>query len=175
MPPCRATVSQKRLHKHGGNHSDGRVRLVSRRWFHPVQEKWPYSPWEAKSSQRFCERISLRGLCRTAGVSLTWLLHLLVECLTASPAHLNVQSPVVPRVVMISRLEAEADECGASYRRRRTNNGSRSSWMRPLAQSLPFMRAIGAGRVAKSSVLIFCWPTVTVPRFTRINMSYMRR
>jgi hypothetical protein len=28
------------------------------------------------------ERISLRGICRTVGVSLTWLLHFLVECFT---------------------------------------------------------------------------------------------
>ena len=34
------------------------------------------------------ERISLRGLCRTVGVSLTWLLHFLVDCVTACPEHL---------------------------------------------------------------------------------------
>jgi transposase-like protein len=29
--------------------------------------------------QLLCERISLRGICRTMGVSLTWLLHFMVE------------------------------------------------------------------------------------------------
>jgi len=29
------------------------------------------------------ERISLRGICRAVGVSLTWLLHFMVECFTA--------------------------------------------------------------------------------------------
>ena len=32
--------------------------------------------------QLLCERIALRGICRTVGVSLTWLLHLMVECFT---------------------------------------------------------------------------------------------
>jgi insertion element IS1 protein InsB len=57
-----------------------------------------------------CERISLRGICRAVGVSLTWLLHFLVDCFTACPDHLHVQNPTAPHAVMISRLEAEADE-----------------------------------------------------------------
>ena len=56
------------------------------------------------------ERISLRGICRTMGVSLTWLLHFMVECFAACPDHLHAQSPTRPREVLISRLEAEADE-----------------------------------------------------------------
>ena len=60
--------------------------------------------------QLLCERISLRGICRTVGVSLTWLLHFLVECYTACPDHLHTQLPARPVEVLISRLEAEADE-----------------------------------------------------------------
>jgi insertion element IS1 protein InsB len=61
-------------------------------------------------AQLLCERVSLHGICRAMGVSLTWLLHFMVECFAACPDHLHVQSPAVPRAVMISRLEAEADE-----------------------------------------------------------------
>ena len=57
-----------------------------------------------------CERVSLRGICRAVGVSLTWLLHFMVECFTACPDDLHVQLPARPPVVVISRLEAEADE-----------------------------------------------------------------
>jgi IS1 family transposase len=57
-----------------------------------------------------CERISLRGICRTVGVSLTWLSHLLVECFTACPDHLHAQRPARPTEMLMSRLEAEADE-----------------------------------------------------------------
>jgi insertion element IS1 protein InsB len=56
------------------------------------------------------ERISLRGICRTVGVSLTWLLHFLVECFTACPDDLHVRLPAQPTAVLLSRLEAEADE-----------------------------------------------------------------
>jgi transposase-like protein len=37
------------------------------------------------------ERISLRGICRAVGVSLTWLLHFLVERVAACPDHLHVR------------------------------------------------------------------------------------
>jgi insertion element IS1 protein InsB len=56
------------------------------------------------------ERISLRGICRAVGVSLTWLLHFMVECFTACPDDLHVQPPARPAAVLLSRLEAEADE-----------------------------------------------------------------
>jgi insertion element IS1 protein InsB len=44
------------------------------------------------------------------GVSLTWLLHFMVECFTACPDDLHVQLPTRPTAVVLSRLEAEADE-----------------------------------------------------------------
>jgi IS1 family transposase len=56
------------------------------------------------------ERMSLRGICRAVGVSLTWLLHLMVERLAACPDHLQAQLPVRPTAMVIRRLEAEADE-----------------------------------------------------------------
>jgi len=31
------------------------------------------------------ERLSLRGMCRAVGVSLTWLLHCMVECFACCP------------------------------------------------------------------------------------------
>ena len=60
--------------------------------------------------QLLCERISLRGICRAVGVSLTWLVHCMVECFTACPEDLHVQPPAQPTGVVMSRLEAEADE-----------------------------------------------------------------
>jgi insertion element IS1 protein InsB len=56
------------------------------------------------------ERISLRGSCRAVGVSLTWLLHVMVERVAACPDHLHVQLPVRPAAVELRQLEAEADE-----------------------------------------------------------------
>ena len=56
------------------------------------------------------ERVSLRGICRAVGVSLTWLLHFMVECFTACPEDLHVQLPARPTAVVMSRWAAEADE-----------------------------------------------------------------
>jgi hypothetical protein len=56
------------------------------------------------------ERISLRGICRAVGVSLTWLLPCMAEGLTACPDALHVQLPARPTAVGMSSLEAEADE-----------------------------------------------------------------
>jgi insertion element IS1 protein InsB len=56
------------------------------------------------------ERISLRGICRAVGVSLTWLLHFMIECFAACPDHLYVRLPNRPTDVVMRRLEAEADE-----------------------------------------------------------------
>jgi insertion element IS1 protein InsB len=63
--------------------------------------------------QLLCERLSLRGICRTVGVSLTWLLHFLVECFTACPDHFHAQLSTQPTAVLLSRLEAEADAMGS--------------------------------------------------------------
>src|SRR6266498_5806566 len=56
------------------------------------------------------ERISLRGICRAVGVSLTWLLHFMVERFVACPDDLHVRIPRYPTDVVMRRLEAEADE-----------------------------------------------------------------
>jgi transposase-like protein len=37
------------------------------------------------------ERIALREICRAMGVSLTWLLHFMVERFASCPDHLHVQ------------------------------------------------------------------------------------
>ena len=56
------------------------------------------------------ERLSLRGICRAVGVSLTWLLHFMVECFATCPDHLHVRLPTSPATVWLYKLEAEADE-----------------------------------------------------------------
>jgi IS1 family transposase len=56
------------------------------------------------------ERISLRGICRAVGVSLTWLLRFMGERCAAWPEHLYVQLPVSPTAVVLRQLEGEADE-----------------------------------------------------------------
>jgi hypothetical protein len=45
------------------------------------------------------ERLSLRGICRAVGVSLPWLLHVMVECFAACPNHLYGLLPTAPSEV----------------------------------------------------------------------------
>jgi insertion element IS1 protein InsB len=56
------------------------------------------------------ERISLRGIYRAVGVSLTWLLRFMVDRFAACPEHFLVQLPVSPTGVIIRQLESKADE-----------------------------------------------------------------
>jgi insertion element IS1 protein InsB len=64
------------------------------------------------------ERLSLRGICRAVGVSLTWLLRFMVERFAACPERLHVQPPAGPTEVVIRQLEAEADEMWSFVGRR---------------------------------------------------------
>src|SRR4030095_12075816 len=66
------------------------------------------------------ERLSLRGICRTVDVSLTWLLHFMVERFAACPDDLHVRVSHRPTDVVLRRLEAEADEMW-SFVKKKTN------------------------------------------------------
>jgi hypothetical protein len=54
------------------------------------------------------ERLSLRGMCRAVGVTLTWLLGFLVQGSEAWPDPLHVQPIACHGNVMLRRLEVEA-------------------------------------------------------------------
>jgi insertion element IS1 protein InsB len=56
------------------------------------------------------ERLSVRGICRSAEVSLTWLLSFIAEIYADLPDDLNVTKGEARGVVQLLRLEAEADE-----------------------------------------------------------------
>src|SRR5216683_2197606 len=56
------------------------------------------------------ERISLRGICRTVGVGLRWLLQFMVARFREAPDHLNVAPPICTPAVIVQRLEVEMDE-----------------------------------------------------------------
>jgi insertion element IS1 protein InsB len=57
------------------------------------------------------ERLSLRGICRVTGVSLTWLLDFITELYATLPDDLNVTlSQAQKSVIQLVQLEVEADE-----------------------------------------------------------------
>src|SRR5437868_9723691 len=64
------------------------------------------------------ERLSLRGICRVTGLSLTWLLQFIASLYERLPDDLSV-APVSPRRrVHLLRLEAEVDELWSFVGRR---------------------------------------------------------
>ncbi len=56
------------------------------------------------------ERLSLRGICRAVGVSLTWLLQFVAALYEQLPDDLHAGPPVPGRHIHLLRLEAEVDE-----------------------------------------------------------------
>jgi len=56
------------------------------------------------------ERLSLRGICRSVGVSLRWLLEFIVEVYKKSPDSLNINIKYSGKNVEIHILESEVDE-----------------------------------------------------------------
>jgi insertion element IS1 protein InsB len=64
------------------------------------------------------ERLSLRGICRVAGVSLTWLLHFIATLYAQLPDDLCVATNSPGRRVRLLRLEAELDELWSFVGRR---------------------------------------------------------
>lgn len=56
------------------------------------------------------ERIPLRGICRTVGVSMQWLLEFIAATDNGLPDHLNVRLVEQGKDVIIQALESEVDE-----------------------------------------------------------------
>src|SRR5262245_45898275 len=59
------------------------------------------------------EPLSLRGMCRAVGVSLTWLLHCMVACFAPCPEHLHTWLPARPAKGWRDQLAAKADARGS--------------------------------------------------------------
>ena len=64
------------------------------------------------------ERLSLRGICRVTGLSLTWLLQFIAALYAGLPADLCVAPASPRRRVHLLRLEAEVDELWSFVGRR---------------------------------------------------------
>jgi insertion element IS1 protein InsB len=116
------------------------------------------------------EHISLRGICRAVGVSLTWLLHFMVECFAACPDHLHVQLPAGPAEVVLHQLEAEADEMWSFVEKKANKQWLWIAMDATTRQIIAFHIGIAVVTVPKSCGPIFLRSTVNRPRFIRTNM-----
>ncbi len=108
-PGCGATQFKKNGHIHSGKQHH-RCKACRRQFVASAEERIIAEEQRTLIEHLRPERISLRGICRAVGVSLTWLLHFMVERFAACLDHLHLQLPVRPTAVVIRQLEAEADE-----------------------------------------------------------------
>jgi IS1 family transposase len=108
-PACGSTGFEKNGHIHSGKQNH-QCKACGRQFVASAEEHLISNARRTLIEHLLCERISLRGICRAVGVSLTWLLHFMVECFAACPDHLHVRLPNRPTDVVLLRLEAEADE-----------------------------------------------------------------
>jgi insertion element IS1 protein InsB len=107
-PACGSTRDKKNGHtRHGKQHHFCKN---CERQFSTGADNLISAERRADIANLLRERLSLRGICRAVGVSLTWLLHFMVECFASCPDHLHVRPPASPDKVLIYQLEAEADE-----------------------------------------------------------------
>ena len=79
------------------------------------------------------ERLSMRGICRVTGLSLTWLLQFIDTLYARLPDDLSVAPASPPRPVHLLRLEAEVDELWSFVRRR----AERAMALAGLRQGVP--------------------------------------
>jgi insertion element IS1 protein InsB len=108
-PACGSTQFKKNGHIHSGKQHH-QCTTCGRQFVASAEDRIISYEQRTLIEHLLRERLSLRGICRAVGVSLTWLLHFMVERFAACPDHLHVQLPVSPTDVVIRRLEAEADE-----------------------------------------------------------------
>ena len=136
-PGCRSVQFKKNGHIHSGKQNH-QCKACGRQFVASAEERLISDERRTLIEHLLRERISLRGICRAVGVSLTWLLHFMIECFAACPDHLYVRLPNRPTDVVLLRLEAEADEMWSVVQRKPTSNGFGSPWTLRPARSLRF-------------------------------------
>lgn len=108
-PQCGSTRYKKNGHLPTGKQNH-RCQRCGRQFVLQAEGRQIAAEQRALIERLLQEQLSLRGICRVAQVSLTWLLGFIVKCYEAAPDHLNVQLPEQPQNVIVQRLQVEGDE-----------------------------------------------------------------
>jgi insertion element IS1 protein InsB len=108
-PRCQSPKYKKNGHIHNGKQNH-QCHDCGRQFVDCFEQYLISEDTRALIERLLVERISLRGICRTVGVTLKWLVGFLVPCVEALPDHLNVEPVSRTQDVVIQRLEVEADE-----------------------------------------------------------------
>src|SRR5919197_901266 len=89
-PGCGSIQFKKNGHIHSGKQNH-QCKACGRQFVASAEERLISDERRTLVEHLLRERISLRGLCRAVGVSLTWLLHFMVDCFATCPDHLHVK------------------------------------------------------------------------------------
>src|SRR5512144_1422652 len=108
-PRCEETDYKKNGQTHHGK-QNYQCRRCGRAFIQELDREPVSLEQQALIKKLLLERLSLRGICRVAGVSLGWLLNYLVSLYEALPDHLHADLEQANNSVLIQRLEVEADE-----------------------------------------------------------------
>jgi insertion element IS1 protein InsB len=108
-PQCGSTWYKKNGHTHTGKQNHRR-KVCGRAFVRSPANYLITEEQRTLIERLLLERISLRGICRSVGVGLRWLLQFMVERLQAAPEHLHVKLSARSPTVIVQRLEAELDE-----------------------------------------------------------------
>ena len=108
-PSCNSTNTKKNGHIHNGkqNHCCKECR---RQFVSNPQQILISDAKKERIRRLLVERIPLRGICRTEGVSLRWLLSFMVDLYDQLPDDLSFQVKAQAEELMIYTLESEIDE-----------------------------------------------------------------
>src|SRR5262245_52934026 len=84
-PGCGSIPLKTHDPRHSGQHHQ--CQACGGQWVPSADERFMSDARHALVEHLLRERLSLRGICRAVGVSLTWLLHVMVERCAACPEH----------------------------------------------------------------------------------------
>jgi insertion element IS1 protein InsB len=108
-PECGSTQYKKNGHIHNGK-QNYRCKVCGREFVLNPEPIVISAERRELIKKLLLERISLRGICRSVGVSMEWLLEFITETYDQLPDHLNAYCIESKKDIVIQTLECEADE-----------------------------------------------------------------
>ncbi len=143
-PNCNSTHIKKNGHIHNGkqNHC---CKQCGRQFVLNPDQILISSAKRERIQRLLLERIPLRGICRTEGVSLRRLLSFMVNLCDQLPDDLNLQVKAEAEELMIYTLESLSMRCSVSSARKQTSSGYGWLWMYQVGKSSHSTSEIAVG------------------------------
>jgi transposase-like protein len=108
-PECGSWQFKRNGHIHNGKQNH-RCKACGRQFILDAITRVINQEHRPLGERLLCEKVSLRGICRTIGVSMRWLMDFLGACFATVPEHLHVQPVASSGEVLLGCREVEADE-----------------------------------------------------------------